>query len=190
MKPSQRLIDALRRAADRIEAEPGCYEWSLAHKCNCGLLARELLNVDALRIHVMATHETRRSVWSENACPSTGEPVHEIIQKLFDAGVSSDDITELENLSSQAVRERAGIGSWGGYISPVTAKRCYGDYDDREKVIAYFRAQADLLAEQLAAQQPAPAKPAEPMGCCHMWLECGVCMLCSATKPAEQKELV
>jgi hypothetical protein len=24
--------------------------------------------------------------------------------------------------------------------------------------------------------------------CCHIWLACGVCMICSATKPVEQKE--
>lgn len=33
-------------------------------------------------------------------------------------------------------------------------------------------------------------RPSQPVACVHMWLEIGVCMICSATKPVERKELV
>lgn len=153
MKPSQRLIDALRRAADRIEAPGSDYFWLRSESCNCGILAQEL-GVPSEFMNMIGSWDY---AIERGYCTVTRIPVAHVFSTLHEAGLTDEELSEIEHMGA-----------------------------DPCGVARYFR----LLAEQLAAQQPAPAKPAEPVGCCHMWLECGVCMLCSATKPAEQKELV
>lgn len=48
------------------------------------------------------------------------------------------------------------------------------------------------LREIQAKQQPRPLAPAVVVQheCCHIWLACGICMICSTTKPTEKPEAV
>lgn len=54
----------------------------------------------------------------------------------------------------------------------------------RARILAALR---EIQSKQESAK-PKVAVVVQP--CVHMWLECGVCMICSATKPAPSKEVM
>lgn len=171
MIPSPQLITALRRAADRIEDPNTYYRWASSGNCNCGILARECLNIsaDTLKdygINLAWTHMVEHL--EENACSRTGIPYAPLFDALESFGLELKDFRHIELTDSHEVIARMGV------------KRYVGCFEEPRFVACYFRAQADMLEEQLTPPAPKVQQP-----CCHMWLECGVCMICSATKPIE-----
>lgn len=170
MIPSRQLIDALRRAADRIEAPGSDYDWHKGEVCNCGQVARQLIEPSEL-LELMYGH-AEHGTWSEREsrgyCPVTGLPIWKVIKALAGFGFERGDLAEIESTSNQTVCDRAGIPNRLGLRT------------NPSHVASYLRAQAQILEEQLT---PPPPKPAIPQECAHMWLECGVCIFCSATKP-------
>lgn len=229
MKPSIQLIEALRRAATRIEDPNGGYAWEDPVRCNCGIVAQELLSTSQDHLEEII-NRADMCVWSESVCATTGRPTAIITRELVDAGLSVLDIIGLENLSCAEIRERAGLRCNNPAFNTATSHTCYDDYDHAETVVAYLRAWADILEEELtnlrqcgvesrhataelgrlrkgetklcggtgvdqsthspSSAGPLPQSPSQPVACVHIFLECGVCMICSATKPVQQKELV
>lgn len=147
-KPSLLLIDALRKAATQLSNNKP-YEWGHMGNCNCGHLAQVLLNVSKAEIHRHAM--ARPGDWSEQLndyCPTSGLEMDRLMFGLFEKGLDTTDLQQLEYLSNKAVLQRLG----------VSALR----HNDRAHVVSYMRTWADMLEEQLLETLPLPvAQPDE-----------------------------
>lgn len=145
MRASTILIEALRRAATRIETD-STYQWHDATHCNCGILAQELLHCDSggLVKLMLADNGVCHGSWSRRAnnairCAKTGLRVHRLMLLLAEHGVEPSDIEAIEFAGiSPAEREWVNDFSYGPYVAK------------------YLRTQADLLEEQLT---PKPSIP-------------------------------
>ena len=142
-RANRKLVSALRATAARLETGAP-YRWTHMGACNCGHLAQTVTHLTAEDIRRYALE--RRGEWAEQwleYCPTSGYPMDAILSALFELGLSSDDLGQLEKLTDPAVLRRI----------PV-AVRTELSYREREHVVLYMRTFADLLEEQL---------PAEPM---------------------------
>lgn len=165
-RPSVRLVTALRETAARLRRPETVYRWSRFSLCNCGHLAQTVTGLEPGVIE-SASHAQGRD-WGDQArafagAPSfavlareaepLGEGTHEpegadvcsfsrrslddIVAALLSIGLEPNDIDALERLNDCAVRRRLG------------ADAVELSHADRDHVIAYLEAWADLLAEQL-----------------------------------------
>lgn len=147
MRATVTLINALRKAADRIETEPSAYDWYVGRQCNCGILAEEVTGAK-----VAMTGSWWRSAEDALQCQQTGRPIEEVFSKLEAIGLSLEAIHDIEWLGNDEVLSRIGLKS----ASCCSGRRCAGQdqngrgqYTIPKYVIAYFRAQADILEERL-----------------------------------------
>jgi hypothetical protein len=83
------------------------------------------------------------------ACQVTGAPLDEVLKRMYSLGLSPDDVEHLERLSDPQVRRR--LGNNTGYFP----------HHQRDNVIAYLRAWADLLEERLEAELASAERWAE-----------------------------
>jgi len=166
-RPSLRLIGALRDTAARLEHADTVYRWSHFAHCNCGHLAQTITQLSPPVIYRAAMREV--GDWGEQArtvgrtlalgppdyadrpaldegawqppdvdhCPVANRSMDRIFGELFAWGLEPADMGALERLSDSAVRRRLGTN---------TVDYAHGE---RRNVIAYLRAWADLLEEQL-----------------------------------------
>lgn len=143
MKASIELIAALRRAADRIEDPNGGYTWEHPRHCNCGVLASEL-GIDQAR---MPWGEP----WTERAarCSLTGKRLSGIWKTLARAGVDLDDLGYVEQLDDPIVMKRLGWEPEKRHSFFRTEEWRHRRFAVPANVSRYFRAQADILEEQL-----------------------------------------
>jgi len=135
------LIAALRTTAARLRLGAP-YRWTHLGACNCGHLAQTVthLDADAIRRYAME----RAGEWADQVlefCPTSGYPMDEIFRALFELGLSRDDVAHLEKLSAPEVLQRLPL-----------ELRLQISYRDREHVVSYMSAFADLLEERLDAQ--------------------------------------
>ncbi|HET8932989.1 MAG TPA: hypothetical protein VFN67_06105 [Polyangiales bacterium] len=133
-----KLITALRATAAKLEAGAS-YRWTHMGACNCGHLAQTVtdLSADDIRRYALA----RTGEWAEQGlefCPTSGYPMDAILSALFELGLSSDDLGKLERLTDPEVVRRL----------PVELRRELS-YRERDHVVLYMRAFADLLEERL-----------------------------------------
>lgn len=144
-KASQHLIDTLRKAAQKLESGAD-YNWGNATKCNCahlvGCLAPERATtaLQAIRPHL--------DEWSEFAndyCPYSGAPADQLLDVLFEHGLSHEDIHQLEYLSNRRVLEALP----GGFR--------YLEHGNRRDVALYMRTWASLLEVDLIENSYHPA---------------------------------
>ena len=169
-RASQRLILALRETAARLERDDIVYRWSQLAHCNCGHLTQTITGLSPGAIHEAAARQ--RGDWAEQArtlalgaeqptpppdygnrpaidegawepedrgtCSVSELNMTQIFAELGAWGLSARDVESLERLDDPAVRRRLGTHQ-------VDFMR-----SDRLNVIAYLRAWAELLAEQLA----------------------------------------
>jgi len=110
--------------------------------CNCGHLAQTVTHMTAEDIRRYALE--RRGEWAEQGleyCPASGYPMDVILGALFELGLSSDDLGQLEKLTNPQVLRRI----------PVEL-RTQLSYRERDHVVLYMRTFADLLEAQLPVQ--------------------------------------
>lgn len=146
--PNRALIDLLRTTADRLESGAQ-YMWGHAGKCNCGHLAQTATGLSGGEIHrrmLARAHlrELSRGEWSEHSeayCGDSGMDVEFIFEALLEVGLETRDLSHLEYLSDPAVLARLPAGH-----RPL--KR-----NDRDDAIAYLRAWADLMEEQVGGNR-------------------------------------
>lgn len=135
--PSLELIQGLRDAAERLAAGAH-YAWGHHGACNCGHLLQVITKLDEKEILRYA--HSGAGEWTEIAaesCAVTGAPLQLLLAKLEAAGLTPTDIHHLEYLSDKSVLHHLPGGfRW--------LKR-----NLREDVIAYFRAFANMLEDQL-----------------------------------------
>jgi hypothetical protein len=138
------LVDALRQTAARIESGDR-FRWAHMGACTCGHLAQVVTERSAAEIHRLALE--RAGDWGAQGveyCAASGLPIDHIIDRLVELGLAPDDLAHLERLSDRRVLRRL----------PDTV-RLDINFRDREHVILYLRAFADLLDERLPAIEAA-----------------------------------
>ena len=131
------LIEALRETATRLK-QGAPYAWGNHGSCNCGNLLQVVTQLK--QEEILAYAHTGIGEWTELAedyCPLTTAPVNLLLFKLQQLGLTPTDIHNLEYLEDRSVLESLDGGfRW--------LKR-----NQREDVIAYFEAYANLLENQL-----------------------------------------
>lgn len=177
-RASSQLIVALRQTAARLSRHDVTYRWASFAHCNCGHLAQTITGLAPEEIQKRAMR--REGDWANQArdsarrgfpefdfgdrpaldegawepedvgtCQVTGAPLDRVLADMYALGLSADDVGHLERLSDPRVRRRLGNNT--------------GDFPHhhRENVIAYLRAWADLLEEQIERLPEAWAEAAE-----------------------------
>lgn len=136
-RPTRHLIAALLVTAERIEAGSK-YQWGHMGCCNCGHLAQTLTQHSRAQIHAAALE--RAGDWGEQSveyCATSGYPLDHIITTMLDAGMSLEDLDQLERLSNPRVLAR------------LPQERRWLTRHKREDALTYLRAWAALLTEEL-----------------------------------------
>jgi hypothetical protein len=139
------LVRALRITANRLRTDTR-YQWGHMGMCNCGHLAQTITGAGRAEIHRAAM--VREGDWEQQAddyCPTSGFRIDDLIDQLLAIGVHISDIGNLEKLRDRAVLAR------------LPAERRHLRRNRRDDVILYMETWADLLAEQLPADQRSAA---------------------------------
>ena len=136
------LIAALRTTATRLRAGAD-YEWGHAGACNCGHLAQTVTGLDRAAIYRQVGGE-----WNDylhEHCPVTGDRVEDVATVMIRFGFEPSELAALELLSDDEVlRQLPGGHRW-------LAR------NEREDVVAYLEAWADLLERRKRDENDARA---------------------------------
>lgn len=142
-----KLIQALRAAADEVEMYPLRYDWQSMKRCNCGLVALQLLggDQDALSEAVRAYDHIWGEMGAEAArCQATGIPIPEVFLRLNgEAGLKFTEFESLENLSNPEVLSALNVP-----ICEIDKTGAWDSYDKPEAFVAYARKWAYLLEKE------------------------------------------
>lgn len=136
-KPTVNLINALRKAAAKIENGDN-YQWGHMGSCNCGHLAQEITNLNKAEIHQYAMR--RYGDWTEQSqdyCDNSGMTFDLIISEMLKVGMEIEDIRHLEKLSDKQVLRR------------FTLAERNLKHNVKKDVVKYMLEWANLLEEQL-----------------------------------------
>lgn len=170
LKMKTKLIDALRLAASALEAGRFYYDWNEPSCCNCGALFCALTGKSAAELHAEVPEgisEDLPHTWEGllgQYCPMSGLPTQKLFLELFSYGLTQEDVANLEYLRDDKVLARMNLSEtvlermlvkWPWYLlrkpklivkeKSICVKP---DHKNKEHVIAYMRAWADLLSEQ------------------------------------------
>ncbi|MGA0555314.1 hypothetical protein ACO2Q8_01585 [Larkinella sp. VNQ87] len=143
-RPNPDLIDAMRRTARKLQ-EGAPYQWGHMGGCNCGNLAQELTKLTKDQIHAYAMQ--RYGDWNEQVadyCPTSFMPIDLVISEMVQAGLSLEDLKNLEKLSDRRVLARFPL------------EKRFLRHNQRDDVVAYLTEWAALLEEELLAQIKLP----------------------------------
>jgi hypothetical protein len=143
-RPTLELVTALRTTAARL-VDGATYKWSHFGQCNCGNLAQTVTKLTPKQVYEAAF--ARAGDWGQQAlefCPSSGYPIDFVLAQLFALGLEQGDVRQLERLSDDRVLKRLG--------TPFLA------HNQRDNVVSYMRAWADLLEEALEPAWPMAAE--------------------------------
>jgi hypothetical protein len=144
-RPTLELVSALRTTAARL-SEGATYKWSHFGQCNCGNLAQTVTHLTPKQVYEAAF--ARAGDWGQQAlefCSTSGYPIDYVLARLFELGLEQGDMRHLERLSDDRVLKRLGV--------PFLA------HNQRDNVVSYMRAWADLLEAALPAGAHEPAWP-------------------------------
>ena len=135
-------IETLYAALEALKNNKIEYLWKEQPSCNCGIIAQcvSILprEIDGLQTALIG--KTDLFTWSnyiEFHCTSTGEPLHYIFEKLFEIGLTKEDICDLEYLRNKDILKRANIDIYSQY--PY--------YEDKTNLIKYIAAWIAILEE-------------------------------------------
>jgi hypothetical protein len=131
------LVIALRSTAARLD-RGSPYQWGHLGMCNCGHLVETVCGIAPAKIHEIALDGTGDWEAIANAyCPTSGYAIDDVVTKLLELGMTTDDISHLEKLDDPRVLEALP----GGHR--------WLSRNVRADVVAYMNAWADLLALSL-----------------------------------------
>ncbi|WP_128547138.1 hypothetical protein [Larkinella soli] len=136
-RPTPELIEALRRTARKLK-NGAPYQWGHMGGCNCGNLAQELTRLTKDQIHAYAME--RYGDWNEQVadyCPTSRMPMDMLISEMLHAGLSLEDLKNLEKLSDRRVLARFPL------------EKRFLKHNLRDDVVAYLNEWAVLLEEEL-----------------------------------------
>ncbi|WP_266369060.1 DinB family protein [Tellurirhabdus rosea] len=135
-RPTPELIDALRRTARKLQ-NGAPYQWGHMGGCNCGNLAQEITRLSKDQIHAYAME--RYGDWNEQVadyCPTSQMPIDLLISEMLSAGLTTDDLKNLEKLSDKKILARFPI------------ERRFLKHNRRDDVVAYLHEWAAMLEEE------------------------------------------
>ncbi len=145
------LINALRETVRRLEAGAD-YAWGNHGSCNCGNLLQVITALN--RTEILRLAHTGIGEWTELAeeyCGVSNIPVDQLIGHLMEAGLTPSDIHNIEYLEDREVLERLPGGfRW--------LKR-----NERADVIVYLQTMADILEENLLAENKGLLNVSKPV---------------------------
>lgn len=134
------LVGGLRKAAAALR-QGAHYAWGHHGSCNCGHLLQQITGF--AKEDIVRQAQTVPGEWSEIAeeyCGVTELPAYQLISRLEKIGLTATDIHNLEYLEDRKVLDMLPGGfRW--------LKR-----NDKQDVILYFEAFANLLEDVLAEQ--------------------------------------
>jgi hypothetical protein len=160
---NNKLITTLRQAAKALEDGTFDYNWTKMQACNCGVVAACVLGVSRDGLRDMLKELPSGYTWTKfvgHSCPVTGIPEDKVLSTLIKAGLTPNDIVELEGLENIDVVKRV-QASGHTFISGKKVEKFglfkmrerevdngYIDYEHKGNLIAYLRGWADMLVEQ------------------------------------------
>lgn len=143
-----KLIEAIRETIIDLETGRREYSWSEASTCNCGILTRNISNLTYKQLRDMIEESDMNicdnsALWSNKiTCTVTNAPLQEVFKKMYEVGLTKEDIIHLERLSDSKILSLTNIDiSQGDY------------YMRKENVLLYFRAWLRILERE---ETPAP----------------------------------
>jgi hypothetical protein len=145
-RASQKLIDVLRRTADRILDSPD-YQWGHMGACNCGHLAQTITMRTKADIHKRSLYGI--GDWNDQLndyCPTSGLPFDEVIIEMLDFGFDIDDLKHLERLSDPKILNQLPFPT-------------YLKFNVKEDVALYLTLWADVLTEKHAQENALNNRP-------------------------------
>lgn len=143
-------IEALRKTVYNLENDILHYQWDNFETCNCGVVAKTLLNDEGIGKNGYFDSEIRNknlTPFCEYAfCITSNMPLPKVFQLLKDAGFTIKELIELENLSNPKISNII-----GGKLYPHEAKDLLVSYyrDQKLYLIAYLRAWIAILETEL-----------------------------------------
>jgi hypothetical protein len=157
-------IEALEKTIYNLENDLVEYEWTSSKSCNCGVLAKTVLNggdiykAGFLRSPSLGHDYT--SFANHAYCMTTGLELPELFQSLKDAGFTFQELLGLENLSGENVIKRLGwqTYSWSNRYNVVYRGHSRSDKQD---LITYLKAWVEILKDEqpIIETPPTPEEP-------------------------------
>ena len=148
------LAGILDNAADELQRTWVGYEWNDRTRCNCGIVARHVLQTTPAELSKLLPPiydgGVFRPSWramTEAYCEDSNLPRNEVFARLLAAGLSSADFAHLEDLSHRAIVDR---------MAPFRRKSDAVQRARKSDVIAYLRAWAEGIEMFHNAQRPEP----------------------------------
>lgn len=138
----QKLVTALHKTANKLEHGQK-YQWGHMGSCNCGNLAQELTNLSKAEIHRYALL-SRSGDWADQVsafCPNSGLHMDIIIEEMLRAGLTREDLINLERLSDKKV------------LSSLPIDERHLEHNKKSDVVKYLRAWADLLTTEITQKE-------------------------------------
>jgi hypothetical protein len=139
------LAGVLDNAADELNRTWFGYEWNDRTRCNCGIVAAQVLQTNAAGLKralpPIIDQGTFLPSWramTETYCSDSGLPRNEVFSRLLEAGLRPDDFSHLEELSHPQILTR--MTGFRRTKAPVRKSR-------KTDVIAYLRTWAEGIEE-------------------------------------------
>jgi hypothetical protein len=139
------LAGVLDNAADELNRTWFGYEWNDRTRCNCGVVARQVLQTSADRLKQILPpiydQGVFRPTWrsmTETYCADSGLARNEVFIRLLAAGLHVEDFSHLEVLSHPAIVKR---------MIPYRRAKTSIVKSRKSDVIAYLRAWAMGIEE-------------------------------------------
>jgi len=131
------LAGVLDNAADELKRTWFGYEWNDRTRCNCGIVARLVMETSPARLKTLLPPIYANGVFcptwaamTESYCPDTGLAQNEVFRALLNAGLRREDFTHLEELSHPRIVDR---------MEPHRRSRRVVRRSRKSDVIAYLR---------------------------------------------------
>ena len=129
------MARVIRNAAKNLQASVA-YQWGHMGSCNCGFITQEVTSLTKEEIHRRAM--LRHGDWSEQLndfCPSSGQPMDDMIAELIIFGFDTPDLKHLERLSDPQILNK---------IPEQTLR-----FNVKDDVVKYLLCWAGIIESQL-----------------------------------------
>ena len=139
-----KLMEALLETADQLEKGVN-YQWGHMGSCNCGHLAQVITGLTKERIHQESMH--RSGDWKDQLrdyCPQSGLPMDVIIDKMTEAGFTTNDLIHLERLSD------------GKVLNNIPQKNATLNHNSSKDAAIYLRSWAKLMEDEIIEEMAVP----------------------------------
>lgn len=147
-------IEALKKTIYNLENDVYEYDWSSSESCNCGVLAKTLLNGKSL--HEAGYFRSKVigdvGVFAKKAyCLTSDLPLSEVFQTLKDAGFTYKELLELEYLSNEKIA--AAVGFELTQHNEKNYAFAFGKFNNKRDLIKYLKAWVEILEVEVPKER-------------------------------------